>query len=284
MLDWSLGSPRLVFFQACFKSVEFLVSLVLTRPFPDNVTTQTLLERHGWHVVAWPLTHLSSVPLEMTPSQLVAFDAVAVSSRNAVRALASYLRAYPESEVAGVRHHMPLYSAGAQAGLLARQLGFCRVTSTPVGLEALALCLMEAIRPDPTRRILYLSSVHCHEKSVKVLEDLARHYDMQIETIYRADARIEAEDAAPPVQKLQACEGILFYSARAAGLFLEAVTKRNWQGLFQLRAFAISEAVAARLRPFMRVDVAAEPSQQALLEALVARFGVSARSLEETVK
>ena len=260
-----------------------MVSLVLTRPFPDNVTTQKLLERHGWHVVSWPLTRLSYRPLKMTPSQLVAFDAVAVSSRNAVRALAAYLRAYPESEAASVRRRVPLYSAGAQAGLLARQLGFCRVTSTPVGLEALALGLMDAIRPDPRRRILYLASVHCHEKSVQVLEDLARHYDMQIETIYQADASIEVADAAPPIQRLQACEGVLFYSARAAELFLEAVTKRNWQALFQLRAFAISEAVAAKLRPFMQVDVASEPSQQALLDVLVARFEASARSIEETV-
>ena len=217
--------------------------ILVLRPEPGASATAKWLRDMGLEPVMLPLFEIA--PLDWDAPDAARFDALALSSANALRHGGSGLASLTD---------LPVYAVGEATATAARAAGFAVAgvgTGGIAGLEPL-------LRSDGRSRILRLTG--------RDFIDFAPH-DMQVETIPVYAARETPVDAER-LRVLSSGGIALLYSVRAAERF-DALLIEAGRARSDFRIVAISPAVAdAAGAGWMAVAAASESHEASLLSAL----------------
>jgi uroporphyrinogen-III synthase len=239
------------------------MAVLVTRPYPDNEATAAKLRARGLEVLLAPMLRFEPIAFHDDPD--ARYDAVVVTSSNALRALAPQ---FAETRLL----HLPLFAVGEQTAATARAMGFGQVVSADGDALALQDRLIESVRAKQlkkTSRLLYLAGA---ELSRDLAGELGRRG-------FRVETRTTYRMVALPTLPREACEAfaaggliaVLHYSRRSAAAFLEAVRTEG----IEISALAVAQCcmspnIGAVLREAGAVQVmaAATPDENALFEVL----------------
>lgn len=232
--------------------------LLVTRPEPDAERTAERLRALGHDVVLVPVLRVQAVDLSFGPGP---FGALVVTSRNAVRALATNAR---RGELAG----RPVFAVGARSAGAAREAGFSEVISADGDVDDL-IGLIAARFAGNGAPILYLAG---EDRAGDLAGGLAAH-GIAVETAiaYRAvpdegfPARLVAGLAGGPL------DAVLHYSRRSAEAFLAGADAAEiTRPMLAAVHLCLSAEVAAPLEDAgaAQVRIAAHPDEVSLLALL----------------
>ena len=239
------------------------MSILVTRPHPDNEVTADHLRTRGHVVLLAPALKLE--PVAFPGESEASFDAVLVTSANAIRAVAPQLPDYGLLQ-------LPLFAVGEHTAAAAREAGFAEVIVAGGDAASLRDKVMRSARDKVLKKngtLLYLAGADLSRDLGGELD--AEGFHVVTQTTYRM----------APVKHLprEVCEGfaahgieaVLHYSRRSARAFLDAARDEG----VEISALAIphcclSETVAGVLRDAgaSQVLVAARPDETALLDTL----------------
>jgi uroporphyrinogen-III synthase len=233
------------------------MAVLVTRPHPDNEATALALRERGFEAVLAPMLRFEQVPL---PDELDAgFDAVVVTSANALRAVEAQLNPLLA---------LPLFAVGNHTAAEARRLGFTQVISADGDAAKLRGRLRKDLKKK-ARRLLYLAAA---DLSRDLATDLGEHgFEVVTRTTYRMVALAGLSREARDAFAANEVEAVLHYSQRTARAFLEAARAEGVEiTALALPQCCISANVAAILHEAGAVQVlsAASPDENALFGAL----------------
>ena len=156
--------------------------LLVTRPEPENARTAEALRALGHDVVLAPLLRIEAIAgVEFGSGP---WDAVLLTSGNAVRALATHAR---HGELAA----LPLYAVGERSATAARDAGFARAEAA--GGDVAALAAHVAAKLPQGSRLLYLAGEDRTGDLAGVLTDAGFVVDVVV--TYRAVKETGLPDA-----------------------------------------------------------------------------------------
>ncbi|MCO5161665.1 MAG: uroporphyrinogen-III synthase [Mesorhizobium sp.] len=229
--------------------------VLVTRPEPGASATALALLSAGFEPVVMPLTEIR--PLPVTEIALPAFDAVALTSANAIRHVPKWLRAAILT--------VPLHAVGAATAQAAREAEFENVVAGPGDAAGLAAAMGKALAPGSA--VLYL----CGRVRKPEFEQELRGRGIEVIPIETydtvptaiADGSLPRPDTNPFF--------VFVYSAEAAKALAELATRTAGARLFEsARLIAVSRRAAAPAEAIFagRVVVARGPTEAAMIEAL----------------
>ncbi len=230
---------------------------LVTRPAEDAAETARRLAAMGIEPVIAPATRIER--LARRPLALDGVQAVLVTSRNGVRALAGATDA----------RDIPLLAVGDATAALAREAGF-RSVSSAVGEAGDLACLAAAMLDPGAGRLVHAAGAAAGDTLCRALA--CKGFAAAPEVLYRAAPAPLADGA----RALLAAGGIalaLFFSAGAARGFAQTLGRdgaQAWCG--RIAAVCLSDRVAeaAAALPWRTVRRAARPDLASLLAALPA--------------
>lgn len=233
--------------------------LVVTRPEPDATRTADRLRDAGHAVLVAPLLQLAIEP----PQSVKKPAAIAVTSRNGVRALSSWPAASGWLDT-------PLFVVGTATAEAATESGFRDIHSANGDGRALA-AMIAATRSPADGPILYPAAA---DRSSD-METLLREAGFEVETMiaYRMEAPARLPPALADALRSASVDGVLLYSRRSAEIFRNLVAEAGLtERLAGLRFFVLSPAVAGVFDGLAtgRIEVAAAPREDALVSLIPA--------------
>ncbi|MGY4475120.1 uroporphyrinogen-III synthase [Bradyrhizobium sp. USDA 3364] len=236
------------------------MTILVTRPHPDNEATIATLRQRGFDALAAPVLRFEPLPFHDDDAD---YDAVILTSANALRAL----------DPGGNRLlPLPLFAVGAHTADSARAAGFTRVIvakGDAVSLRDLVLARIKAGELEASATLLYLAGAD-------LSRDLAGELSEKGLSVVTHSTYRMAPVAAFPREVSDAfmanrITAVLHYSRRSAQAFLDAIRADGLEiSALALPHCCISAAVAAVLHDAgaTKVVVATRPDENALLEAL----------------
>jgi uroporphyrinogen-III synthase len=231
---------------------------LITRPHAEAERTAAQLQQRGHQALVAPV--LSIAPIADVVFDPAKFDAIIVTSGNAVRAL----MAHPAFSNALKR---PLLAVGGQTAQAARDAGFADVASA----DGDAADLLALVRGRWARggRLLYLAG---SDRSRDLAAELAPN-DIHVETavVYSANAAARLPDSAEQAIRTGTIDGVLHYSRRSTVIFLDCADAAGLHASIQtLTHYCLSPRAAEPLsaRQFKRIKVAPHPDEAALLDLI----------------
>lgn len=235
--------------------------LIVTRPEPEATRTAQALIRLGHEAILSPMLNIvidTQVPI---PDR--AFQAIAVTSSNAVRALAARTdEAMPSTT--------PIYAVGDHTALEAKRLGFGAVRSAGGALGDLLSLLADELAAD-AGPLLYATGRDRSGDLAGAMQ--ARGFDVETVVLYRAEPVETLAGVARDALCADCADGVLLYSARSAEAFARAAQAAALAPLSERTTlFCISNNAAGPVSGLTRgrVVVAAEPNQISLFAAVEA--------------
>ncbi len=226
--------------------------LLVTRPDADAQSTASKLRARGCEVLLAPLLHIESIAADFGPGP---WDAVAITSVNAVRALEDHPR---RNDLL----RLPLFVVGRRTAAAGRELGFDDVVSADGNAKDLAR-LIAARAPGTT--LLYLAG-----------EDRANELavaGMRVQTVavYRAGKASQFPAAAGEAIAAGRLDGVLHYSRRSAEAFIACAKAAGvLPNALAAVHYCLSNQVAEPLRSAGagNIRIAARPQETALLDLI----------------
>lgn len=223
--------------------------VLVTRSEPGASETAERLARLGYRPIVEPLFMLETIP-----AALPGFDALAFTSANGVRAFA---------ELNG-RREPAVFCVGGRTAEAARDAGFSDVTSADGDVAALVPLVLRKL--DPGARLLHSGNEESRGDLAGKLKAEGRKAEF-VATFRAIPAGSLSPALAAHLSGKPAFEAVLIHSPRAAASladFAKAAPDRQ-----RLIVAAISAAAASPLNSLAdRIEIAAEPSEPALLNAL----------------
>ncbi len=217
--------------------------IAVLRPEPGNRATCARVRTAGAHALALPLFEI--VPLNWTPPDPTGFDALILTSANAVRAGGEALAGYTD---------LPVYAVGAATARAAEAAGFAIAAIGNDDADA----LIAAAATNGVTRALHLGG---RETGVVASGIIARSI-----AVYASEA---IEIAPEPLHALIGATALL-HSARAADR-LGMLVARHGIDPATIALAAISPSVAQAAGPgWGQVVIAAHPNDAALIAAALA--------------
>jgi uroporphyrinogen-III synthase len=232
--------------------------LLVTRPEPDASREAEALGSRGHQPVLAPL-----LTIEFTgpvPLQLDGAQALIVTSRNALRALA----AHPEL---GAALTLPLFAVGEGSARLAQELGFADVTIGPGTGAELAALMLDELKPGKGA-VVHLAGETLAFDLKGTLEK--EGFAMRAPVLYRATPVRDFPAEAAALLASGELEGVILMSPRTArtfaALFAALRPVRKARGLV---CYCLSKAVAdAVIALGVETRVAAGPREEDVLALL----------------
>ena len=237
------------------------MTILVTRPEPDNAATADALRQRGFDVLLAPMLEFEALPIRHDDG--TNYSGVIVTSANALRAI----RSHPLS---GQLIALPIYAVGKRTADAAKKIGFANVLSADGDVTALRKLIVDAI-PKRGRKtpLLYLSG---SDISGDIASGLASDgITVTTLTVYRMVPVADLDDSVRAAFAAQTIEAILHYSPRSAAAFVAAIRGAGLEiAALALPQVCISEAVARVLREAgaTRVVVAEKPQETAVIDAL----------------
>jgi uroporphyrinogen-III synthase len=232
------------------------VRILVTRPQPAAAQTAAALHARGHAPVVASLVQIDV--LSKVDPKAAEWAAILLTSANA---LAGILKSAGRSAWRGV----PVFTVGDATAKAARDIGFTDVTSAGGNVNDLANLVTERLKPPA--RLLYPAG---EQRAGDLAGSLrAKNFEVDLVVVYRlVTARILPEPAAAALTG--DIDAVLHFSRASAETFLKAAHKSNLldAALNKPVHFCLSEQVAAPLRAAgaVRIEVAAQPNESALLE------------------
>ncbi|UGY18617.1 uroporphyrinogen-III synthase [Bradyrhizobium septentrionale] len=237
------------------------MTILVTRPHPDNDATLATLRGRGFDALAAPVLRFEPLPFHDDDDS--DYDAVILTSANALRAV---------DLTASRLLLLPLFAVGAHTADAARAAGFDRVIvakGDAGGLRDLVLARVKAGELEASATLLHLAGAD-------LSRDLAGELGEKGLTVVTHTTYRMAPVSAFPREVSDAfmanrITAVLHYSRRSAQAFLDAIRADGLEiSALALPQCCISAAVAAVLRDAgaTKLVVAAQPDENALLEAL----------------
>jgi uroporphyrinogen-III synthase len=240
------------------------MTILVTRPQPDNETTGASLRARGFDVLLAPMLRFE--PVALPEDEGADYAAVIVSSANALRAIEPQLAGHPLLK-------LPLFAVGDRTADAARKAGFGKVISAAG--DAGDLCALILARGRGKKRefgkgpLLYLAGAHL---SRDLAGELGEH---GLTVVTRTTYRMVASSDLPP-DALEAIaanqvQAVLHYSARSARAFVEAVRAAGVEiSALAVPQCCISASVATVLHDAgaARVMLASSPDENSLFVAV----------------
>ncbi|MET3337133.1 MULTISPECIES: uroporphyrinogen-III synthase [Bradyrhizobium] len=239
------------------------MSILVTRPHPDNETTAENLRARGLAVLLAPV--LKFEPVAFHDESEAPYGAILVTSANAIRAVA------PQLQDLGLLE-LPLFAVGEHTAAAARDAGFAEVIVAGGDAASLRDKVMQSARDKVLKKkstLLYLAGADLSRDLGGELG--AEGFSVVTQTTYRM----------APVKHLprEVCEGfaahgveaVLHYSRRSARAFLDAARDKGVEiSALAIPQCCLSETVASVLRDAgaSQVLVAATPDENALFTTL----------------
>jgi uroporphyrinogen-III synthase len=230
--------------------------VLVTRPAPEAEETAARIVALGHEAIVHPVTRIELLPSPMSVSRPAA---IAVTSRNAVRALETWNMA------PGLRG-VPLFAVGEATAAAAVAAGFTKVTAGDGDGAALARLVVSTIdrRSGP---VLYPAAVERSGAFESALE--TDRYRVDIVEAYRARP-VEAFDGEvlEGIRKRE-IDAAMFHSRRSAEVFRSLLAEEGMKPLNGLVALVLSLRIATALAGTgVTIRVAERPEETALLDLL----------------
>jgi uroporphyrinogen-III synthase len=232
--------------------------LLVTRPEPDATRQAMLLAARGHEPVLAPLLAIETateMPLELDGAQ-----ALIVTSRNALRALATHRELAASLQLS-------LFAVGEATAKAAAELGFAKVVSGPGTGEGLSRLIADALDPN-AGALVHLSGETVAFDLKSALQ--AKGFTLRQPVLYRAVAATRLPEGALALLNEGKLDGVILMSPRTAAIFAALVVRH--EALTQasrLDCYCLSAAVAQAVEPLKaRTIVAARPSEEDILALL----------------
>jgi uroporphyrinogen-III synthase len=236
------------------------MTILVTRPQPDNERTGASLRARGFDVLLAPMLRFEPVPLQQDAG--ADYAAVIVTSANALRAVE------PQLSGSGLLD-LPLFAVGDRTAAAARDAGFRTVVSADGDGGDLRDLVQAKAGELGTRPLLYLAAA---DLSRDLAGELGDHgFTVVTQTTYRMAACAELPSDVLDAFAADRVEAVLHYSARSAKAFVEAVRAAGVEiSALALPQCCISATVAAILRDAgaHTVTVASSPDESSLFQAV----------------
>jgi uroporphyrinogen-III synthase len=239
------------------------MAILVTRPYPDNEATGSVLRARGFAVLLAPMLRFE--PLSFRDDPEAEYGAVIVTSANALRAI--------EPQLAGHRLlELPVFAVGEHSAAAARAAGFGQVISADGDAAALRDRVLESVRAKQLKRksaLLYLAG---HDLSRDLAGELSgRGFDVVTQTTYRMVPLSSLPRDVCDAFAANQVDAVLHYSRRSARAFVEAIRA----GGVEISALAVPQCcISANVAAILReagaagVTVASSPDENALFGAL----------------
>jgi uroporphyrinogen-III synthase len=229
--------------------------VVITRPRDEAAALAERLSAQGHRVLVEPM--LDIVPLPAVIPPLVGYGALVFTSANGVRFFAGK----------SAERAMPAYAVGSRTAAALGRAGFADIRDAAGDAEALAALIGQTL--GSAAPVLHIAGRDVARDMAQLLAPAGIAAEKL--TIY--DAIPAADLSAELVAEMYACtvNHVLFFSVRTAGTFGTLLRNRGLADMvMSSSALCISEQVAeaASALPWLRVDVAAEPTSDALIALL----------------
>jgi uroporphyrinogen-III synthase len=230
--------------------------VLVTRPEPGASRTAERLAAAGYQPVLLPLTTID--PLPASPLPPAVFDAVAVTSANALR--------HASTDVLSTTRHLPCFTVGAETARIAREVGFAKVESAEGDAPALAGLI--ATKLPRGSRLLYLCG-RLRRPTFEAALAEAGFRVIAIETYETLPAEYTSDDLRTHLGP-DHIDVVLVHSAEAALSFARLLHAADTPALSPRPLFlCISPRVAAVLAgEHLETIVAMEPTEASMLSAL----------------
>lgn len=230
--------------------------VLITRPRADAEALASDLRTRGVQPIIAPLLEIIHVP--GPPTELEGTQAILATSANGVRAFASR----------DARRNLPLYAVGPATAQAARDVGFRCIATAGGDVAHLAELVRRTLNP--------ARGAVLHVAGTALAGDLAGElgragFTYRRVTLYQSRRVEQLPAEASRALAAGAVHGVVFYSPRTAGVFVDLVRKGGLaERSVDLVAFCLSDAVADRCRElsWRSLVVAMQPDGEALLEAI----------------
>jgi len=235
-----------------------LMHVLVTRPEPDARREADALQAHGYEPVLSPLLEiefLKNVPLDLEDAQ-----AVVITSRNALRALADH----PQREAVTA---LPLFAVGEATAWAGRQFGFSEVTIGPGTGAGLPPIIRREVHPEKGA-LVHIGAEKVAFDLKGVLEEDG--FEVRHAVLYRSHPVDNLSDAVVSELKSGEISNVLLMSPRTARTF---ATLAERQGVVTdakgLVCYCLSKAIAEAVAPLgFMVRVPTHPREEDLLALL----------------
>lgn len=225
--------------------------ILVTRPAPDGAKQAEALRARGHEPVLAPLL---DIKFEQPRLDLDGVQALIVTSRNALRALATH----PQSKQLTP---LPLFAVGEATAAAARDLGFAQVTTGPGKAAGLAERLRAELDP-ANGALLHLAG----EDLAFDLASALPIFELRQPVLYRAVPAAALPEEALRALKAGKVDAAILMSPRTAEIFGSLLRKEDAMELGSLICYCLSEAVAEAASPLgSRRRVAPTPQEEDIL-------------------
>lgn len=243
--------------------------LIVTRPEQDAASLVAKLRAASHDGIAVPLIQIEY--LHGAEIEERDWQAILITSANSIRALV-------ELKLASALLQIPVLTVGPASTAAASDAGFASVTSADGDLPALVSLALELLDADKGP-LLYPSGVTISGDLKGLLED--KGFACARTVLYDAVRAKILPSAASEGLLRKEVDGVVLYSPRTAKIWTNCVKNETLLDTArQLSHWCLSNAVATALRenwpsgtPPARVQVASEPNEASLLEAICASNG-----------
>ena len=240
------------------------MTILVTRPQPDNEATGASLRARGFDVLLAPMLRFE--PVALLEDEDADYAAIIVTSANALRAI--------EPQLPGHRWlKLPLFTVGDRTAAAARRAGFSKIISAAGDSQDLRELILAKARGKKREfgrgPLLYLAGA---DLSRDLAGELGEH---GLTVVTRTTYRMVASSDLPP-ESLEAIaanqvQAVLHYSARSARVFVDAVRAAGVEiSALAVPQCCISANVATVLREAgaSRVALASSPDENSLFVAV----------------
>jgi uroporphyrinogen-III synthase len=232
--------------------------LLVTRPEPDATRQAVRLAARGHEPVLAPLLAIETAtdaPLELDCAQ-----ALIVTSRNALRALATH-----RDLAASLQ--LPLFAVGEATAKAAAELGFTKVTSGPGTGAELSRLIANALDPN-AGALVHLAGETVAFDLKSALQ--AKGFTLRQPVLYRAVAATRLHESVLALLNAGRLDGVILMSPRTAAIFAALVVRHKaLTQASRLDCYCLSAAVAQAVEPLKaRAIVAAGPTEEDVLALL----------------
>jgi uroporphyrinogen-III synthase len=224
--------------------------ILVTRAESGASATARSLAAKGYTPIVEPL-----FTLEPVRADLPAFDALAFTSANGVRAFARL----------SSRRDAPVFCVGRRTADAARDAGFADVASADGDVAALATLIAPRLPQGAT--LLHAGNEESRGDLSGALQ--AKGFKAEFRALYRAAPIVAPGPALAAYLSGQAAfDAVLIHSPRGGAILAGFLTKATAAGL-RLVVAAISPAAAEPVQPLAaRVEIATAPDENSLFAAL----------------
>jgi uroporphyrinogen-III synthase len=218
--------------------------LLVTRPEPEALKLQAVLEEMGHEATVEPLLHVRFADADSI--DLDGVQALIATSRNALRALRS-------TRIQARARMLPLFAVGEATASEARALGFEMVVTGAGTARELVTHIVSVV--DPAAGLL--THLAGDRLAVDLRQELEPHgFRVVTCVVYRIEAATTFAEEVVEQLAMGEIDGIILLSPRTAAVYSKLVRKHALaDSVRPLPHFCLSVAVAQRLEPLGRVAV-----------------------------